>query len=187
MYWLDESGKRNAVLDYCDMSISGKTLKKLNKMIFSLETLFFLLLPCAWSSLFSKFVFNSFISGRIPLSCKEIWKNKRYGFFIYPLLSGKFVSLKSQRSSCTKPTKGRLTLLNLGQKFDKIFLMQLQLKTHFQHSFYFRNRLDGPYRIRVNSPAKIASVFCYMTPIPGCGDGGWTLVMKIDGHKVFWG
>jgi len=22
-----------------------------------------------------------------------------------------------------------------------------------------------------------------MTPIPGCGDGGWTLVMKIDGNK----
>ena len=41
MYWLDESGKGNAVLDYCDMAISGKTLKKLNKMIFSLEILFF--------------------------------------------------------------------------------------------------------------------------------------------------
>ena len=41
MYWLDESGKGNAILDYCDMAISGKTLKKLNKMIFSLETLFF--------------------------------------------------------------------------------------------------------------------------------------------------
>jgi len=24
-----------------------------------------------------------------------------------------------------------------------------------------------------------------MTPIPGCGDGGWTLAMKIDGTKVF--
>ena len=41
MYWLDESGKGNAVLDYCDMAISGKTLKKLNKIIFSLETPFF--------------------------------------------------------------------------------------------------------------------------------------------------
>ena len=51
MYWLDESGKGNAVLDYCDMAISGKTLKKLNKMIFSLEALFFSLLACAWSFL----------------------------------------------------------------------------------------------------------------------------------------
>jgi hypothetical protein len=23
-----------------------------------------------------------------------------------------------------------------------------------------------------------------MTEIPGCGTGGWTLVMKIDGNKV---
>ena len=77
MYWLDESGKGNAVLDYCDMAISGKTLKKLNKMIFSLETLFFFSLHALGHSLFSKFVFNSFIPGRIPLSCKEIWKNTR--------------------------------------------------------------------------------------------------------------
>ena len=88
MYWLDESGKGNAVLDYCDMAISGKTLKKLNKMIFSLETLFFYSLHALGHSLFSKFVFNSFIPGRIPLSCKEIWKNKRYGFFINPPRSG---------------------------------------------------------------------------------------------------
>lgn len=27
-------------------------------------------------------------------------------------------------------------------------------------------------------------VYCHMTSIEGCGGGGWTLVMKIDGHKV---
>ena len=27
-------------------------------------------------------------------------------------------------------------------------------------------------------------VYCHMTEIPGCGHGGWTLVMKIDGTKV---
>ena len=27
-------------------------------------------------------------------------------------------------------------------------------------------------------------VYCHMTSIRGCGGGGWTLVMKIDGHKV---
>ncbi|KAL9980366.1 hypothetical protein ACROYT_G008941 [Oculina patagonica] len=26
-------------------------------------------------------------------------------------------------------------------------------------------------------------VYCHMTIIPGCGEGGWTLVMKIDGTK----
>lgn len=45
--------------------------------------------------------------------------------------------------------------------------------------------MDGSYCIRANSSAKYANVFCHMTPIHGCGDGGWTLVMKIDGHKVF--
>lgn len=46
-----------------------------------------------------------------------------------------------------------------------------------------RVRVDGSYCIRANSSAKYANVFCHMTPIHGCGDGGWTLVMKIDGHK----
>ena len=27
-------------------------------------------------------------------------------------------------------------------------------------------------------------VYCHMTEIPGCGSGGWTLVMKINGTKV---
>ena len=26
--------------------------------------------------------------------------------------------------------------------------------------------------------------FCQMTALTGCGGGGWTLVMKIDGSKV---
>ena len=27
-------------------------------------------------------------------------------------------------------------------------------------------------------------VYCQMTSIGSCGGGGWTLVMKTDGHKV---
>ena len=27
-------------------------------------------------------------------------------------------------------------------------------------------------------------VYCHMTEIPGCGKGGWTLVIKMDGEKV---
>lgn len=46
-----------------------------------------------------------------------------------------------------------------------------------------RIRVDGPFYIRADPPAKYANVFCHMTPIPGCGDGGWTLVMKINGSK----
>ena len=29
------------------------------------------------------------------------------------------------------------------------------------------------------------SVYCQMTSSGACGGGGWTLVMKTDGHKVF--
>lgn len=47
----------------------------------------------------------------------------------------------------------------------------------------FRIRVDGSFYIRAKSPSQYAHVFCHMTPIPGCGDGGWTLVMKIDGNK----
>ena len=27
-------------------------------------------------------------------------------------------------------------------------------------------------------------IYCHMTGIDGCGDGGWMLVMKINGNKV---
>ncbi|KAL9985310.1 hypothetical protein ACROYT_G007699 [Oculina patagonica] len=46
-----------------------------------------------------------------------------------------------------------------------------------------RIRVDGSFYLRADSPSEHAHVFCHMTPIPGCGDGGWTLVMKIDGNK----
>ncbi|CAH3185630.1 unnamed protein product, partial [Porites evermanni] len=44
-------------------------------------------------------------------------------------------------------------------------------------------RVDGTFYIRTGLPSRYEKVFCHMTPINGCGDGGWTLVMKIDGHK----
>lgn len=46
-----------------------------------------------------------------------------------------------------------------------------------------RIRVDGSFYIRAEPLSQYAEVFCHMTPIPGCGDGGWTLVMKIDGNK----
>ena len=30
----------------------------------------------------------------------------------------------------------------------------------------------------------VAYTYCHMENIKGCGGGGWTLVMKIDGAKV---
>jgi len=46
-----------------------------------------------------------------------------------------------------------------------------------------RIRVDDSFHIRTDLPSQYANVFCRMTPIPGCGDGGWTLAMKIDGTK----
>ncbi|XP_068747037.1 uncharacterized protein [Montipora capricornis] len=43
---------------------------------------------------------------------------------------------------------------------------------------------DGNYPIWPNgADGQEVNVYCHMTKIPGCDEGGWTLVMKIDGNK----
>ena len=37
--------------------------------------------------------------------------------------------------------------------------------------------------IKLNIHGQPTSVYCHMGDF-GCGDGGWTTVMKIDGNKV---
>jgi len=44
-----------------------------------------------------------------------------------------------------------------------------------------RSRVSQLVTLQVDS--KPISVLCYMGDF-GCGDGGWTPVMKIDGNKV---
>ncbi|CAB4042953.1 Hypothetical predicted protein [Paramuricea clavata] len=39
------------------------------------------------------------------------------------------------------------------------------------------------YKLRNNDSLEEYSVYCHMTEIPGCGTGGWTLVMKMDGNR----
>ena len=53
-----------------------------------------------------------------------------------------------------------------------------------QCSFTFFTRSKGNKEYHLGS-AKIP-VYCHMTShgLDGCGGGGWTLVMKIDGTKV---
>ena len=48
----------------------------------------------------------------------------------------------------------------------------------------FRSLPDGSYKVEVKDSLEKYDVYCHMTEIPGCGPGGWTLVMKIDGNKV---
>ena len=59
-----------------------------------------------------------------------------------------------------------------------MFLIQ-----HSQHSLA-RSLSNGVYQLRNYDFLEEYKVYCHMTEIPGCGSGGWTLVMKIDGTKV---
>ena len=44
---------------------------------------------------------------------------------------------------------------------------------------------NGVYLLpQASISTEIYSVYCHMTDIPGCGAGGWTLVMKINGDLV---
>ncbi|XP_028396192.1 uncharacterized skeletal organic matrix protein 5-like [Dendronephthya gigantea] len=42
---------------------------------------------------------------------------------------------------------------------------------------------DGVHTLHQNSSSPPYKAYCHMTNIPGCGGGGWTLVMKLDGNK----
>ena len=59
-----------------------------------------------------------------------------------------------------------------------MFLMQ-----RFQH-LLVRSLSNGVYQLRNYDLLEEYHVYCHMTEISGCGSGGWTLVMKIDGNKV---
>ena len=47
-----------------------------------------------------------------------------------------------------------------------------------------RSLSNGAYQLRNYDLLEEYHVYCHMTELPGCGSGGWTLVMKIDGTKV---
>ena len=49
----------------------------------------------------------------------------------------------------------------------------------------FRSVGNGVYQLRnIDFLKEGYQAYCHMTEISGCGSGGWTLVMKIDGSKV---
>ena len=43
---------------------------------------------------------------------------------------------------------------------------------------------NGVYTLRNNDSLEEYQVYCHMTEIAGCGSGGWTLLMKMEGNKV---
>ena len=48
----------------------------------------------------------------------------------------------------------------------------------------FRSLTSGVYTLRNNVTQEEYQVYCHMEEISGCGEGGWTLVMKVDGKEV---
>ena len=49
--------------------------------------------------------------------------------------------------------------------------------------FTLFNRLNESLLVTLSIDSQLTSVYCHMGDF-GCGDGGWTPIMKIDGNKV---
>ncbi|CAB4018826.1 uncharacterized skeletal organic matrix 5-like [Paramuricea clavata] len=43
--------------------------------------------------------------------------------------------------------------------------------------------LNGVYSIQTKTDTRMTKTYCQMTSLEGCAGGGWTMVMKVDGHK----
>ena len=88
-----------------------------------------------------------------------------------------------------------VNLLQVKTAHSNVTCPFLKQHTQVQYMFCFTFTLrsimvsfslstDGAYTI-FDGTANEARVFCDMTgSLTGCGGGGWTLVMRIDGHKV---
>ena len=63
--------------------------------------------------------------------------------------------------------------------------LRIGTRAVFQFLFYFINResKSAAYFLKIED-GEVARTYCHMESIQGCGGGGWTLVMKIDGAKV---
>lgn len=53
-----------------------------------------------------------------------------------------------------------------------------------EYIYYCSDAKSQPYYVKTFTPNGYSHVYCHMESIPGCGEGGWTLVMKIDGYSV---
>ena len=71
-----------------------------------------------------------------------------------------------------------------------LFVITETFQIHFcplfrcnRNVFFTFNRLNVSQLVTLRVDSKSISVLCHMGDF-GCGDGGWTPVMKIDGNKV---
>ena len=66
---------------------------------------------------------------------------------------------------------------------EAIALIKFQLNLSIQEdSLFSRSKKSGEVTLHLDS--KPISVFCHIGDF-GCGDGGWTPIMKINGNKVW--
>ena len=64
-----------------------------------------------------------------------------------------------------------------------------QLKTQYNlilltQTKRFRSLTSGKYRLQNKDSHAKYKVYCNMAEISACGNGGWTLVMKVDGYHA---
>lgn len=64
-----------------------------------------------------------------------------------------------------------------------LFFLRTEKGKLIVHFFRFSGSKSGAYYLKTKEP-QAALTYCHMVEISGCGGGGWTLVMKIDGAKV---
>lgn len=66
--------------------------------------------------------------------------------------------------------------------FSKVTQDILQLQYFINLFFSYSSRSDKAYPLKLES--ETIPVYCHLTSLGTCGDGGWTLVMKVNGSKV---
>ena len=72
----------------------------------------------------------------------------------------------------------------LSASFNTLAIVNRSGHLLFTSIFIF-NRSSTSQLVTLQVDSKPMSVLCHMGDF-GCGDGGWTPVMKIDGNEVQW-
>ena len=67
----------------------------------------------------------------------------------------------------------KLKFKNLNKSSFRTFICYFMNSESKSDAYYLKTEDGG-----------VARTYCHMENIQGCGGGGWTLVMKIDGAKV---
>ncbi|XP_031554681.1 uncharacterized protein LOC116291635 [Actinia tenebrosa] len=98
---------------------------------------------------------------------------------VKPVTNGRLASRRIlQKCSCNCGADNQCTSNNEPGVGDTPELAAQSCKDILQRR---SDATDGPYYLDA-FPNKTFT-YCHMTEIPGCGGGGWTLVIKMDGNK----